>query len=280
MNDIKTVHFCSMSLDLGTLQSLYLCGDTRRLRPNLAFVRTDGSTFFEINESGFKGGSIDPNRTLAVVWGDSVVFGIGPGWPCLLDGLAPGYQFLNGGIEGDSYRSVLARMTEFNQQQRVSLNILLPGWHPHRENDNLQADLVGAINATPNVVLATMPTALNERVVNEDLRSYLSPNLSDWTKVYLNSAGGEPEQVGFFFHGSLEYSVEAQKDVFGHITERNRIIREVAQTMNITLIDLFSAFDTTYTDLRMDFFDVPHPRPSAYPKLAETVHRGIVHLLR
>jgi hypothetical protein len=98
------------------------------LRPNLAFIRADGSTFFEINEVGLKGGSIDPSRKLVVVWGDSVVFGIGPGWPCLLDRLAPGYQFLNGGIEGDSYRSVLARMAEFNRQQPVALNILLLLW--------------------------------------------------------------------------------------------------------------------------------------------------------
>jgi hypothetical protein len=109
--------------------------------------------------------------------------------------------------------------------------------------------------------------------------AYLSPNLSDWTKVYLNSESRGPEQ-GFFFHGSFEYSVEVQKDVFGHITERNRVIREVGDAVNITLIDLFSAFDTTYTDFRLDFFDVPHPRPSAYPKFAETVYRDIMHLLR
>jgi len=43
------------------------------------------------------------------VWGDSVVFSVGRGWPCLLDRLAPGYQFLNGGIDGDPYKNILRR---------------------------------------------------------------------------------------------------------------------------------------------------------------------------
>jgi hypothetical protein len=277
---LKTVYQYSGSWDIGTLQTLYLHKETWRLRPNVMFVRADGSTFFEINEAGLKGETIDLDRRLAVVWGDSVVFGVGPGWPCLLDALAPGYQFLNGGIEGDGYRNILARMTEFNRQQAVALNILLPGWHPHRNNASLAADFTAAIETTPNVMLATMPTALNAGIINDDLSGYFSPRLTDWTKMYLSSDSNGPENLEFFFCGSFEYSVEMQKEVFGHILERNDIIRAVAAAQSIPLIDLFGILATgDEADFRADFFDVMHPRPSAYPKVARAVCEAITHLL-
>src|SRR5438045_6462888 len=71
-----------------------LCFDetTRTLRPNMVLVDRRGAIVFEINEVGLKGAPRDPSRKLAVVWGDSVVFGIGWSWPCLIDGMAAGYQ--------------------------------------------------------------------------------------------------------------------------------------------------------------------------------------------
>src|SRR5437763_2579861 len=88
-----------------------LCFDdqTQSLRPNLVLVDRQGAVVFEINELGLKGAPRDPTRKLAVVWGDSVVFGVRWSWPCLIDQSAPGWQFLNGGIEGDPYDNVLRR---------------------------------------------------------------------------------------------------------------------------------------------------------------------------
>src|ERR1044071_6576496 len=100
---LRTIHVIDDNSSWGTVQDLYLDKDANCLRPNLTFVNSTGAVAFETNEIGLKGDAIDPARRLAVVWGDSVVFGVGRGWPCLLDDLVPGYQFLNGGIEGDSY---------------------------------------------------------------------------------------------------------------------------------------------------------------------------------
>src|SRR5438874_4167351 len=109
-----------------------LCFDaaTQSLRPNLVLVDRQGSVVFEINELGLKGAARDPARKLVVVWGDSVVFGVRWGWPCLLDGFDPRYQFLNGGIEADPYDNILRRVAAFNRAHDVTLNILLLGWHP------------------------------------------------------------------------------------------------------------------------------------------------------
>src|SRR5260370_10955475 len=104
--------------------------ETQSLRPNLVLVDAAGAVVFEINELGLKGDARAPSRKWAVVWGDSVVFGISWSWPCLLDRFAPGYQFLNGGIEADPYDNILRRAAEFNRAHAVALNILMLGWHP------------------------------------------------------------------------------------------------------------------------------------------------------
>src|SRR5207302_1996032 len=123
-------------------------------------------------DSGLKGGPIDRRRRLAVVWGDSVVCGIGRGWPCLLDDMLPGYQFLNGGIDGDCHDSVLRRAMMFNRERDVALNIILLGWHPDARNEVVRTDLLAALDHLNNPVLATMPTALNSRIIKYDLSSY------------------------------------------------------------------------------------------------------------
>ena len=100
-----------------------LCFDDTRqtLRPNMVLVDRHGAVVFEINELGLKGTARDPARKLAVVWGDSVVFGIGWSWPCLIDELAPAYQFLNGGIEADPYHNILRRAEAFNEVAAADL---------------------------------------------------------------------------------------------------------------------------------------------------------------
>ena len=124
---LRTVH---VSPGPEAQKVLYFDEKRATVRPNLVFVDPNGAIIFETNEVGLKGDPVDPNRKLAVVWGDSVVFGSSRGWPCLLDGFGPGWQFLNGGVEGDHYSNVLRRADQFNSRYRVALNLLMLGWHP------------------------------------------------------------------------------------------------------------------------------------------------------
>ena len=282
-----------------------LCFDeaTGTLRPNLVLVDRQGAVVFEINELGLKGAARDLSRRLAVVWGDSVVFGIRWSWPCLLDELAPGYQFLNGGIEGDPYDNILRRAAAFNREQPVALNILMLGWHPMQrpssperegrglfgrlrrigavlrapkasvdlapsrdpDNSGLRADLSTFVQAVPNTVLATMPTALNRTIVDRDLSACFTRGDRD---------------TAFNFAGDAPYSVDLQRYLFDHITRRNAAVREVAQASGVRLVDLAAAFDTERrVDFRADFHDVLHLRPRAYPKAAAAIHAGITDLL-
>lgn len=68
-------------------------------------ILSDGEVSLEINERGFRGESVDMMKYKAVVWGDSGVTGYrGMGWVHQMKRLDNGntWQFLNGGIEGDS----------------------------------------------------------------------------------------------------------------------------------------------------------------------------------
>jgi hypothetical protein len=287
-----------------------LCFDetTQSLRPNMVLVDRQGAVVFEINELGLKGAARDPSRKLAVVWGDSVVFGVRWSWPCLIDGLAPGWQFLNGGIEGDPYRNILRRAAEFSRTHEVALNLVMLGWHPWHlptalaapsrdtagalrrirrilrraeraslaarselevqtepVKKQLRADLLAFLESTPNSVLATMPTALNPTIVDRDLSAHFRR--------------GDRDTV-FSFAGDLPYSVEAQRRMFEHISERNAIVRAVARESGLRLVDLAAAFGTEgRADFREDFHDMLHMRPRAYPKAAGAVFAGIKDLL-
>jgi hypothetical protein len=189
--------------------------DPRRaaLRPNLCFVDRDGSIAFEINQLGLKGDPPDPRRKLGIVWGDSVVFSRGEGWPCLLDRLAPGWQFLNGGIEGDPYKNILRRAAEFNARYPVALNLLMLGWHTFvpswwasrrraggalttNGNEDLRAELTSFLKRVPNSVVLTMPTALNRHIVDHPLSSYLLEG---------------DENTAFRFFGDADREVEGSK---------------------------------------------------------------------
>jgi lysophospholipase L1-like esterase len=267
----KTVHLVS---DFN--KSRYLNRQSLGFRPNLVFVEETGKIVFEINEVGLKGEARDATRQLVVVWGDSVVFGIGKGWPGLLDELAPGYQFLNGGIEGDHYLNILRRATAFNRQHDVALNLLMLGWHPFQRirrrwtrrpaNRTLRADLIAFLAETPNTVVLTMPTALNSKIIKQDLS---------------NSFITEHDPIRYFtFYGAARYSVSIQQETFDYIVERNAIAREVCALRNVRIIDLFQVLNTErVADFRQHFMDVVHPRIQAYPAIARSVYDGIADLL-
>lgn len=245
------------------------------LRPNLVFVHPDGTVAFETNEVGLKGDALDPKRKLSVVWGDSVVFSAGRGWPCRLDPLAPGWQFLNGGLEGDPFSNILRRALEFNRHHAVELNLLMLGWHPfafspgtsrrRSGNEGLRSELARFLEMMPSTVVLTVPTALNRRIIETDLSPYLTE--------------GDDDTV-FRFLGNIPCRVEWQRACFEHILERNAITREVCGRLGIRVIDLYAALDSEKPgDFREHFVDVMHLRKRAHPLVAQIIYDQIKDLL-
>src|SRR5437763_589797 len=139
------------------------------------------------------------------------------------------------------------------------------GSDPQSIHKQLRADLLDFLQRVPRTVLVTMPTALNRNIVDRDLSAYFTQ--------------GDRDMV-FTFAGDLAYSVEAPRHMLAHITERNAIVRQVAQARGIRVVDLAAAFDTAAAaDFREDFHDMLHLRPRAYPKAAANVFQGIKDLL-
>ena len=110
-----------------------------------------------------------------------------------------------------------------------------------------------------------MPTALNRKIVDRDLSFQFIRGTRDTV---------------FSFAGDLSYSLELQRYLFNHITERNAIIRELAREAAVHLVDLAAEFDTEQLDdFREHFHDVLHLRPRAYQKAAAAIYDGIKDLL-
>jgi lysophospholipase L1-like esterase len=304
---LKTVHLIPHD---AAIKNLCFDEATKTLRPNLVLVDRQGAVVFEINELGLKGSARDPARKLAVVWGDSVVFGTRRSWPCLLDELAPNYQFLNGGIEGDPYDNILRRAAAFNATHAVALNILMLGWHPWQLPPELAAQpdrgpgLLRRVDqvfrrmrpAPPRPVaaapqpgpqdpgrlqlcaelLAFLQSVPNTVLVT--LPTALNRNIVDQDLSRYFTRGNR--DTAFYFAGDLPYSLALQHRLFDHVIERNAIVREAAQAGGHRLVDLAATFDTrTLADFRADFHDMLHLRPSAYPKAAAAVYQAIKDLL-
>ncbi|MBV9829904.1 MAG: SGNH/GDSL hydrolase family protein [Alphaproteobacteria bacterium] len=284
---VRTVHLASAEADI--FNAMFREASGLRLLPNRVFVDHTGKILFETNEVGFKGDPIDPHRQLAVVWGDSVAFSTGRGWPCLLDELAPGYQFLNGGLDGDPYDNILRRARLFNSEHRVALNLMMLGWHPFLpertvQRPRLMARLFGGMATVerqlgrggnrglgealdtflievPNTVVLTMPTAVNAAIADIDLSPSFNPD--------------------FRFLGRVGYKPGAQRQALAHILERNAITRDICAARGVRFVDLYAALDTTQVpDFRRHFRDILHLHPASYRVIAQIVYDGIKDLLR
>ncbi len=262
----KNVHVIERVVsDLGALQSIYYDAEEKWLRPDLYMVDPDGNMLWQTNSLRLRGPDVEPDDKIGVVWGDSVVFCVYErSWPEMLSDFASDCVFLNGGVEGVNYVTVLEHAIDFNAKREVAVNVILTGWEG--VNTCLTSDLRSALKSIPNAVLATMPTALNTQIIDRDIRdTFVSEG--DWPDI-------------FGFMGKRVYSVTAQRAFFAHICERNDMIRAVAHETGTPLIDLFAALDSSQlADFRECFFDISHPRPSAYKKIASVVWETVGPLL-
>lgn len=264
---MRTIHVIPSTSTAEFGQSLYLDRATMTLIPNLAFVNEKGEFLFEINSLGLRGPEPEDGQPIAVVWGDSVVFSMaGKSWPEQINDGTLDYLFLNGGVEGSSYFEILRRAIALNRKRPAALNLILPGWHHFPDNRHVQRDLEDALSEIPNAVLVTQPTSLNAQIASTDLS---------------NTFCKSPEDEEYFgFWGAAPYSVQLQNAYFVHISQRNAIVRAVAQSTGTPLIDLFTALDSAgLTDFRENFFDIGHPRMIAYPELAKIMRESIKHLV-
>lgn len=267
---IKDIYVYDPAISYETFQAFYLDQSRRRIRPNVVILNADGeSILFETNALGFKGPEIEPSKKLAVVWGDSVVFAHFEGW---VDGISqrfPDYQFVNGGLEGDRLENIVNRAVEKNEELAIDRNIIFPGWHSLKNPERIYELLNHAADALPGVILCTVPTSLCEKAVSNDISEYLTEfkSINELEDIYL-------------FWGNLEYTIDNAKLLYKRLLIQNNICRKVAKEKSLPLVDLYQPFHQNDLErFREYFFDVGHPRPSAYAKFQDAFYEELKDVL-
>jgi lysophospholipase L1-like esterase len=256
-----------------TFQSFYLDRRRKRIKPNVVILKPpDMSVYFETNSIGFKGPQVDPSKRLAAVWGDSVVFGVGKGWVEGLGGLFQGFQFLNGGLEGDRLEGIRDRAIEGNRQTKIERNVIFPGWHSMKSGRRVRAILSELLDRLPGPILSTVPTSLSERVAGTELSPYFTARGD-------NKSQGDPDH-DYLFWGRLGYSVRNAKKLLRQLDEQNAIVRALARARSVPLVDLHRVLYTEdLSNFREDFFDVGHPRPRSYQRIQTCFREALKDVL-
>lgn len=269
---MKDVIAIDPSWSAAVFQDYYILPGKTGLYPDRLYVHKDAAgavaPYFETNSWGLKGQNLPEGKKAAVIWGDSVVFGSGASWPCLLNTLQSDYHFMNGGIEGDTPFNILTRMQAMNARYPLALNIFMPGWHAmdswgRKVRDIFRRD---EYEKALRAVLETPPSQL----VLMTLPSYLSAQdaLADISSLFC--AGDDTQAFGFW--GVLDYSPEQAALVRAFIMDRNEVTRRAAAAYKRPVIDLFNMLSCAHvTDARPWFYDVCHIRPAKYRELAQAV---------
>jgi len=244
---------------------------------NVRVCYKDAVTLFRMNDLGFRSlQDRDYSRPLAVVWGDSVVFGQGRRtWVDMLEKFCPSIQFFNGGVEGIRFHELVDLMERRNAEIAIDHNVTLPGWHGWQGWDR-DLGLWKRVADLPGPMFVTMPSLLNELTIKED-----------WTSYILPSAGGSRERPGNAhlegclrrFWGNDDFHATAAKHL-DKILKRNEVCRRAAEALDVPLCNMWAGMAVNTLAQGVPYFqDMGHPEPDAYPWMAEILWRSLKHEL-
>lgn len=236
---------------LADMQAALVLPEWTGLQPSTEIYKGE-TLVWQTNSLGLRSPEPIRGRKLAVIWGDSVIFGApccGGSWISELDGE---FQMLNGGVPGSPLYATLDRMQRLNETVDIDLNIVVAGWYPGSlelgpQNAGLR-DYLGqqAERCNGPVALATTPTSLNPAIVDHDLRIYSQDT---------------PRFIWDFEPG-------VARAWLGGISERNEIVRDLGSELGLPVFDWFELMRTTsLDDFRTDFIDFGHFRSCAMPKV-------------
>lgn len=268
---IKNIVVLTPDMPYEFFQSFYLDSSNRkRIKPNVTVVTEPNmEILFETNSHGFKGPEIDFSKKLAVIWGDSVVFGLEKGWVDGISSYFPEYQFINGGIEGDGLDNICERAIEYNKKIEIKLNVLFPGWHMLFDTKKAFSFIEDFVAFVPNPVLCTIPTSLGDRIYCNNI-----------SHLFVTEKNSGVNEKLYSFWNDIPYSVEAATELITSLKAQNEMIRSVAKFHKLPLVDLYNYF---YTDdlssFRDKFFDAGHPRIEAFPELQHAFYEVLKNVI-
>ena len=157
------------------------------------------------------------------------------------------------------------------------MNVFCPGWHPFKIDGTGNGMIEPLLNLLGkninNLTLCTLPSPIRKKHINADFCKQFHD--LDYEEIL-----SETSQK-FTFWGNLPAANENLHALLEYVTERNQLIRKVAKQLNLPLLDWAKYMaECELTEYGEDFYDVCHPRPRAYPKIARIMQPHLNEILR
>ena len=221
----------------------------------------------EVNSLGCRGPEIEPGLPVIACVGDSTTMGVmatagglvGDSWTTHLD--VPGYAVLNAGVEGLQLGRARERCESLRRRVPIACVVYYTGWHNLiynlRKPEYWEECLHSFLSLDHQTVLCTLPTPLLpemrkrgiDELVNERPEAVITDDYFHFWR------GMEPDQW-------LRTLIDAHGRYNAHVAD-------FCRRTGTPLIDLADFMrPRSYEEAPLDFFDVCHLRPRAYPKVA------------
>ena len=221
----------------------------------------------EVNSFGCRGPEIESGLPVIAFVGDSTTLGVmgtagglvGDSWPAHLD--LPGYAVLNAGVEGLQLGLAGQRCELLCRRAPLVCAVYYVGWHnliyTERTPEHWEACLQGFLSDDHRTVLCTLPSSL----LPEMRRRGIDPLVNERPEADL-------DDDYFHFWRGMESDEWLHPLIAAH-GRYNAHVTDFCRRTGTPLIDLAEFMrPRSYEEAPLDFFDVCHFRPRAYPKVA------------
>ncbi len=259
-------------------QALYMDHQTGWLVPDTE-IWSGETLLLRINSLGCRGDDLRPGVPAIGFFGDSATFGVSSAvdnWPGRVS--IPGYQVLNAAVEGHSMSRVLQRYKDLSSQIRFAVVVVYTGWHNIIYNETSPeywSAVLDEFSGGHLLALCTLGTCLRDECSENGIEPLLSSGSPCGnTPGYFEYNSADPGRQYFNFWCDMEPTRKNVKRVLYGVRRFNAFLRTYCEDRGRLVLDLHSVLlPKSYEDIPAQFFDVCHPRPSAYPMIGEYVGR-------
>ena len=226
------------------------------------------------NSLGCKGEELVHDVPVIGFFGDSATFGISTiprSWPQFVG--VDGYQMLNAAIEGARLDRVVERCLSIADRVPLAGAVVNGGWNDiWRDEQHWQA-CFDRLPEMDGIAICTLATCLRDECAERGIESLIrtQSERAEYGNYFEYNVDFDDQQF-FNFWCYHEPSLENVRTVFEQFKRFNAFVHDYCAKKGFLLIDLYSAMlPERYEEIPRDFFDICHPRPSAYGRIARYV---------
>lgn len=241
--------------------------DPKKLRPIARTKFYVGDELnIEVNSLSCFGPEPDPDLPVIGFFGDSVTQGrVLFGCTSVpLQTRAPGFQTINGGIEGSNIEKIVDHCLYVNAQRPLACAVVHPGWHNLVYGDNRLEhwrEQLDRLDGLPRVAHIKLTGDLNDEAAARGI-----------DHLYNAGEPGNPDGLDVYHKLEMSGTTEKVAILYGQVNEKNAFLEDYCRAKGRLFIDLDPVLKPkTYADLKAHFFDTVHPRYQFYPTIAHAV---------